>query len=160
MRRACLFVIFVVLASCLGRTHLLKDGTYHFTFADADIVKDSCSSASSFQGADGGTRVIGDGTLVVAGDTVRLRYPVYNTVLAGNYLAAVEKFSVDGSENNVTATINGAECLVDTATIHLEANTVSGDEFSGVVSVRYDTREPTTCNCELLLKYDAVRQGD
>lgn len=153
--RRLLLVLFAAAttSSCIFGGHDQADGTYSLTYAPEDVIRESCGHLSKLPAGQ-----LWSGDLTVLGDTVRLRYGLFDTLLVGYYLSGEEKFTVDGSSNNVTVDIGGAECLVDIATIHLEATTQTADEFTGVLSVRYGTRIPATCSCELLVQFRADRQ--
>lgn len=150
-------------ASCTGRDHIQSSGDYALSFLDSEIIKDTCGVLRERPLGGDSLRKLWDVNLTVLGDTVRMRTELYNIQLVGDYQRALgedlrEHFIVDGSANKVTADIAGAECLVDIVTLHLEANTEDENRFSGVLSVRYDTRQPASCNCEYLVNFRAVKQ--
>ena len=164
MRR--LWPIIVVLAasgSCVGRSHIQDDGDYELAFVESKVIKDTCGTLAGHPVADAPYKKLWNAKLVVLGDTVRLTSQLFSVQLVGDYQQALgsdkrEHFILDGSANNVTANIAGAQCLVDIVNMHLEANTESAELFTGVVSVRYDTRQPASCNCEYLVNFRAVKQ--
>ncbi|MFL5318672.1 MAG: hypothetical protein ACJ790_03380 [Myxococcaceae bacterium] len=152
----------VLCSSCLVKGHSQNDGTYSLQFADADVIKDTCGHLSGRPLVDPNHKDLYQGALTVIGETVRFHYALLDTQMSGYFLAAdmdsPDRFTVDGSANNATVPINGAECLVDIANLHLEATTITQDEFTGVLSVRYETRLSASCSCEFLVNYRAVRQ--
>lgn len=157
-------IVVVMCAGCLdGRAHIQNNGDYALLFVDSEIIKDTCGVLAKQPIAEGTLRSLWNANLTVLGDTVRMRTDLYEIQLVGDYHKTFgrdqrEHFTLDGSTNNAVATIAGSECLVDIVTVHLEANTVDADRFTGVVSVRYDTRQPASCNCEYLVNFRAARQ--
>lgn len=151
--------------SCLnGRSHIQSDGSYALTFVDSEIIKDTCGVLSKQPVAEGTLKSLWSADLTVLGDTVRMKTALYGILLVGEYQKTFgrdqrEHFTLDGSANNATANIAGAECLVDIVTMHLEANTVDADRFTGVLSVSYDTLQSPSCTCEYLVNFRAARQA-
>lgn len=154
----------VLLASCNGRDHIQSSGAYELTYADSSVIKDTCAVLGKQPVVSGTVRQLWTAQLTVLGDTVRMRTGLYDIQLVGDYQRTLgedlrEHFIADGSANNATANIAGADCLVDIVTMHLEANTEDERAFTGVLSVRYDTRQPASCNCEYLVNFRAVKQA-
>lgn len=81
----------------------------------------------------------------------------FNVELDGYFLANLEQFRLDGSAANLPALANGAECMVNMIQVHLDAATVSPQEFNGIVRVNYRNLNGA-CLCELLARYAAVLQ--
>ncbi len=152
LRRAplLLLLLLLLLTSC-GRDHLQSDGRY--AFSTTAIFRDDCRLLSLTEPA-----ALWDAELVVAGDTVRMTYDLFNIQMAGFYLANVEKFTADGSVANVTRDVNGNACLLDLASIHLDATTESAAEFTGSLRIRFEARRPDTCICEATGTFRAVQQ--
>src|SRR4051812_11105496 len=107
--------------SCSGRDHIQSSGTYDLTFADPQIIKDTCDVLAKQPAVDGSSKALWSADLTVLGDTVRMRAGLYEVLLVGDYQRTIgedgrEHFIVDGSSDKVTANIAGSECLVDVVT--------------------------------------------
>lgn len=77
--------------------------------------------------------------------------------MVGSFLGGEDRFSVDGNVANVTAVNHGNECLLDFVTAHVEGVTLCPTEFEGTLRLRYETRHPDRCGCELWTRYRAVQ---
>ncbi|MBI3185895.1 MAG: hypothetical protein HYZ28_27485 [Myxococcales bacterium] len=135
-----------------GRSHLLSEGHYQLALDDSSgsggVVRDDCGLARH-------PDVLGGADLDVTGDRVRLDYSLFGITLVGYYLYGDDRFSVDGSAANVSATVSGRECLLDLVTVHLDAKTLDAEHFSGAVAVKLDSRSGPGCACELWMTYTA-----
>ncbi|MBX7101725.1 MAG: hypothetical protein K1X89_28680 [Myxococcaceae bacterium] len=147
MWRPCLTLL--VLSAACGRHHTLQDGTYAFSLKES--LRDDCN----FTGAPG---VLSQGALKTTGHVVALDYGLFGIDLNGNYLADVERMTLDGSAANVNTQVNGGECLLDLVGLHLDGATTSSTSFEGIMAVRLDARRPDRCVCEVWFKYVANRQ--
>jgi hypothetical protein len=101
-----------------------------------------------------------DAELLIAGDTVRMDFGLFEEQqgsggieLVGFFLGVDDRFTVDGSVANVTTQARGQQCLLDSATVHLDGRTDCPSQFSGTLRVRFESRRSTGCNCELWVKY-------
>lgn len=149
-RADCLSLVALALAlSSCGREHVQQEGVYALTIDK--VVRDDCNLASH-------PDLVRRAELFVSGEVVRIDYSLFDINLVGSYLEEVERFSVDGSTANLNATVGGKECLLDLATVHLDATTQDPDTFSGNLSVRLEAQVQTSCACELWVAYTARRQ--
>lgn len=141
--------------SCASRFHVQKEGTYQFR--SAEVLADPCGIAS-------GAPRIWSGVLQTYGNEARMLMDsrlfsaqAFNVELDGYFLANLEQFKLDGSAANLPALANGAECMVNMIQVHLDAATVSAQEFNGIARVNYRNLNGL-CLCELLTRYAAVLQ--
>jgi hypothetical protein len=136
-------------AGCFGRNHTLHEGTYEFTLQET--LRDDCRIQS-------GT-ALWAGAMRISGDLVRMQMDerIYNMEAIGYFLANIERFTIDGSAGNVTAQVNGMECLVTLVQAHVEATTDSPSSFHGATQIGFNT-DQTGCSCQFWARYTAQRQ--
>lgn len=148
---ASLFVLLsAVLAVGCGRAHEQLRGPYALTATE--IIQDDCGLLATPES-------LWDGELETFGDTARMDIELLEMTLVGSFLDGVERFTLDGSSANATATVgSGEECLLDRVSVHLEASTIDQSTFEGTIRVRYEAQRPDTCVCQLLARYRAVHQ--
>jgi hypothetical protein len=146
MLRLSVFFVSVALWGC-GRVHDQSDGRYGLQLGQ--VVKDECALATD-------PAIAGAIDLVVSGNSVRMRYTLFDLQLVGFFLKGVESFAADGSIANVNAGVGGRECLYDLVTAHLDGTTVDSQRFDGVLALKLDSRQ-TGCACELWVTYSAAR---
>lgn len=136
----------VVLTSC--RTHTAQDGTYQFVFTE--VLRDDCNLATA-------AGVVNTGTLVTTGNIASLHYGYFDIELGGIYRVALEEMVLDGNASNVSTTVRGNACLLDTAAIHLESVTQDSERFDGEMTFTLDARQtPDACACKLWVKFAAT----
>jgi hypothetical protein len=138
--------------SC-GRAYPLDAGCYEMTATE--VLRDECGLLPSQQG-------LWNGRLQMTGIVVRMDYALLDMQLIGSFLGGTDAFSIDGSVANVKVPINSQECLLDQVSVHMEGAPTerSVTAFDGVVRVRYDTRRPDTCVCELWTRFQAEYADD
>ena len=110
-----------------------------------------------------------DAELLIAGNTVRMDFGLFEDQqgsdqqgsggieLVGFFLGMDDRDTVDGSVANVTTQVRGQQCLLDSATVHLDGRTDCPSQFSGTLRVRFESRRSAGCNCELWVKYLAAQ---
>ena len=131
-----------------------QEGQYLFT-ATEEIV-DDCELL-------GEPEALWDAQVLIAGETLRMDYGLFEqgerggTELVGFFLGVDDRFSVDGSVANITTQARGQQCLLDSATVHLQGRTDCPTQFSGTLRVRFESRRSPGCNCELWVKYRATQ---
>ncbi|HET9451882.1 MAG TPA: hypothetical protein VFO83_13420 [Aggregicoccus sp.] len=145
-----------LLAALLGmactNTYPQQQGDYLFT-ATEEIV-DDCELVAE-------PEALWDAQVLIAGETLRMDYGLFEqageggTELVGFFLGVDDRFTVDGSVANVTTQVRGQPCLLDNVAVHLDGRTDCPTQFSGTLSVRYESRGSAACNCELWVKYTA-----
>jgi hypothetical protein len=165
-RRALLVLCLLGVWGC-GRVHELNEGSYALTAEE--VIRDECRILSSPD--------LSGGAMVFAGDVARMDYQFAQLELQlvgaffeqgstftrglegpGQPGSGIERFSMDGSAANVNARVDGAECLLDLVTVHLDGTTRSPSLFDGVMLVRYEPRRSGPCSCELWARYRAEQQ--
>lgn len=146
MQRLWLLLLLLALAGC--RDHVLDDGPYAFTVGAA--LRDDCGVAGSFR--------VGLGTLRTDGHQVSLTLAEPELRLMGSYRSNVEAFYADGSLSKSAAVLGGRECVVDTVSFRVEAQTLSDTGFTGTMAVNWDTAQPEACVCRYWFEFLAERQ--
>ncbi len=129
---------------------MLEDADYQFTLKE--VLRDDCGLAAT-------PGLMSTGTLVTTGHQTRMPYGYLGIELVGIYRVGLEEMSLDGSIVNVTTTVRGASCLLDTATIHLETANHTTESFSGEMTVTLEAKlRPETCVCKLWVRYEATQK--
>lgn len=146
MRAPWLLLAVLVLVGC--RDHVLDDGAYALSVGAA--LRDDCGLA--------GTVPFGPARLRTDGHQVSLTLEQPELRLMGSYRSNVEAFYADGSLSKTAAVLAGRECVVDTVSFHVEAETVSDTAFTGTMAVAWDTAQPETCVCRYWFEFSAARQ--
>jgi hypothetical protein len=87
-----------------------------------------------------------------------MSYELLDMQLIGFFLeGGVEGFYLDGTASGAAVVARGNECLVDQASVHLEAVTRCPTQFEGVLRVRYEAVREPGCACELWATFQAVQ---
>lgn len=146
MRAPWLLPLVLTLAGC--RDHVLDDGAYAFTVGAA--LRDDCGLAGSLP--------VGPGLLRTDGHQVSLSLSQPELRLMGSYRSNVEAFYADGSLSKTAAVLAGRECVVDTVSFRVEAETVSDTAFTGTMAIAWDTAQPEACVCRYWFEFAAARQ--
>ncbi len=141
------------LALSCGRPYPLDAGCYEMTATE--VLRDDCGLLRSPED-------LWDGSLQLTGQVVRMDYELLNMQLIGSFLWNTDAFALDGTVANVSVPANGQQCLLDQATVHMDAEPPDGafDRFDGVVRVRYEARRPDSCVCELWTRFLAQHVQD
>ncbi len=141
-------LLLACLAGCLPRVQ--EPGDY--VFEPVEVLRDDCGLLETNRGQL-------YGTLQISGRVVRLDFGFLDSHLVGYFLEDGDHFSIDGSVVKAAAEVNGQECLLDQINIHIDGTTQCETQFNGVLRVRYDTRRPDECVCEMWLRYEAVKES-
>ncbi|MBL0693787.1 hypothetical protein [Comamonas sp. JC664] len=136
------------MAGCLPREQ--EPGEY--VFEPVEVLRDDCGLLEP-------NRDKFYGTLQISGRVVRLDFGFLDSHLVGYFLEDGDQFALDGSVVKAAAEVNGQECLLDQVNIHVNGTTQCETQFNGVLRVRYDTRRPDECVCELWMRYEAVKES-
>lgn len=141
------------------RAYIQNEGPYELKALE--VLRDDCSLLSS---SDFTAEQLWHGELFISGEVVRMRYGLMDALLVGRFLDGSSEdedaFSLDGSVANAPVKANGAECIVDQVTVHLEGTTQCATEFDGVLRVRYEPRpQQAACACQLWVRYQAVQNS-
>lgn len=155
MRPVAFALALVSTAALTGcRVHLLDDGTYDFT--TTDVLRDDCGAAGSFTMLD-------RGTLTTTGNLVKFAFTGTKPDLQGAYQSApwmssdAEALVMDGSINNTHVTLRGQDCLLDTLTMHVEAQATDATHLTGTTSVTFESKAFPECNCKYWYGFTAAR---
>ncbi len=147
--RIVFFMMTWLLLGC-GRIHPLQDGEYAFSVQQ--ILRDDCDLSNS-------STVFSSARLITTGHQVRLDFAPPGTSLIGTYRSGVEEMTLDGTITNFNTVVGDRECLVDVASLHLDAETIDATSFRGSMSIAYDARAPDACVCRFWFLYEARRDG-
>jgi hypothetical protein len=139
--------IFLILVFMSCRTHPLQDGPYVLNVTE--VLRDECDLKS--------TGVLSKGTLATFGNQVRFKLEGQAGTMQGTYLSGIEDLTMDGTATNFIASVRGAQCTLDSAAFHIDAQTLSATTFSGTASVTYVAMKPDSCNCKYWFKFQASR---
>jgi hypothetical protein len=145
-------VLALALPGC--RVHLLEDGDYDFT--TTEVLRDDCGAASSFT-------LLQRGTLTTTGNLVKFAFSGERPDLQGTYRSApwmssdAESLVMDGSVTNARVTLRGVDCLVDTVSMHVEAQATAATTLSGTASIGFESRVFPECNCRYWYAFTAAR---
>ncbi|SEU29952.1 hypothetical protein SAMN05443572_108271 [Myxococcus fulvus] len=127
-------------------------GDYEFT--PVEIFRDDC-------GLYDANRDLFRGSLQVTGRVVRLNFGLLDTQLIGYFLAEGDDFAIDGTTINAATPVRGVDCLLDEASIHIDATTQCETRFDGAMRVRYASEQrPAECACELWMRFEAVKEAN
>ena len=142
----------VALTGC--RVHLLDDGAYDFT--TTDVLRDDCGVTCTFT-------LLDRGTLTTTGNLVKFAFTGTKPDLQGAYQFApwmskdAEALIMDGSINNTHVTLRGQDCLLDTLTMHVEAQATDATHLTGTASVAFESKAFPECNCKYWYGFTAAR---
>ena len=141
------------LALSCDRAYPLDAGCYEMTATE--VLRDDCGLLRSPES-------LWDGTLQLSGQVVRMDYELLDMQLIGSFLWNTDAFAIDGTVANVSVPVDGQQCLLDQATVHMEGEPEEDvfDRFSGVLRVRYEARRPDSCVCELWTRFAAQHVQD
>lgn len=134
-------------ATGCGRIHLLRDGDY--SLAVREVLRDDCNLVNE-------AKAVSTGTLVTTGHQARFVYQYLDVEMVGSYLSSVEELALDGTAVNVTTRVRGAECLLDTVSLHLKATAEDATHFNGAMSFMLDARQADACVCQLWLTVEGT----
>jgi hypothetical protein len=154
--RVAALVLAVVSAMALTgcRVHLLEDGPYDFT--TTRVLRDDCGVAGAFTMLD-------RGTLTTTGHLVKFAFTGTKPDLQGTYQSApwmssdAEALIMDGSITNTHVTLRGRDCLLDTLTVHMQAQAIDDAHFTGTASVTFESKAFPECNCKYWYGFSAAR---
>jgi hypothetical protein len=136
------------------RVHLLEDGPYDFT--TTRVLRDDCGVAGAFTMLD-------RGTLTTTGHLVKFAFTGTKPDLQGTYQSApwmssdAEALIMDGSITNTHVTLRGRDCLLDTLTVHMQAQAIDDAHFTGTASVTFESKAFPECNCKYWYGFSAAR---
>lgn len=147
---------FALLAAGLSgcRSHLLEDGPYAFT--TTEVLRDDC-------GAAGTVTLLARGSLTTTGNLVKFAFLSDEPDLQGAYRyvpflsGEPEQLILDGVISNYRLPLRGQDCLLDTITMHLEAQTVDAARFEGTASLAFQSLGFPDCNCKFWYRFSAAR---
>lgn len=155
MRVAALVLAVVSAMALTGcRVHLLEDGPYDFT--TTRVLRDDCGVAGAFTMLD-------RGTLTTTGNLVQFAFTGTKPDLQGTYQSApwmssdAEALIMDGSITNTHVTLRGRDCLLDTLTVHMQAQAIDDAHFTGTASVTFESKAFPECNCKYWYGFSAAR---
>jgi hypothetical protein len=137
----------ILLLGC-GRAHVLSEGEY--TFAVKEVIRDDC-------GLKDDARLISSGRLLKSGNVVSFAYRFLDLRMQGTYLSQSERFVLDGTSVNVSTRLQGQECLLDTVSAHIDAETIDEKRFAGNMSFAFDAKQPDACKCKYWIAFEAAR---
>ena len=132
------------LVSCV--THRQRDGRY--AFIAEEVARDDC-------GILGPSPELSGGTLHISGDVVTLDYDLFGIQLRGQFREVSERFFLDGTASDVTATVGNEACHIDLVQVHIDGTTESPEAFSGTLIIRYDVLTHERCRCEMSVRFRA-----
>jgi hypothetical protein len=130
------------------RGHPQREGDYAFT--PTEVITDGC-------GLLGSPDALGGGTLILTGNELAMAIDLFDVQLVGRYLESVERFTLDGSVGGQALTVQGQPCVADLVTVHIDATTVSPDEFTGAIQIRVEGPTPQ-CTCTSSTSFSAMHR--
>jgi hypothetical protein len=134
-------------ALVMGCTREPNEGTYRLT-AD-QVFQDDCGLVGS-----GG--VLWDAQLRRSGDLVMMPTQFYSIELRGYYLVHSNGFALEGTGEQVQATVRGASCNLDWVGVHLEGTPTSDTSFAGGVRVAFQSIWTDACKCQLDAQFSGI----
>lgn len=126
-----------------------NDGTYQL--APDETLRDDCALLP-------GNAARWKGPMQNSGYTLRLNLGLDDVHLVGSLDETGPGFEMDGTVENVTETVHGADCLLDTLQVHLQGSTDSHTAFHGEIQIAYAAANRNDCTCQLWATYRATKQ--
>jgi hypothetical protein len=133
----------------IGCDYQPNRGTYQYQ-AD-DVLTDDCSLVPA-------SKILWSGELARSGSFLSLSTGFHDITAVGYYLAASQRFSVDGTATQIVDTVRGQSCQLDWIGLHIDASPTSDTAFGGNLRIQYQDLDAEACQCELDATFTATLQ--